>query len=150
MLSKSRKHFLIVENDQNDAILIRRAFATISHEATSFVCRNTSEAKAYLRGAGMYANRHVYPLPHGIITDLRMDGETGFELVDWLGNETELKGIPVALLSGSGSAAEMAMAATLPIQAVYKKPHRLDDLTSLLRKFAELATCDQEKQRNQT
>src|SRR5258708_11767729 len=76
-------NFLIVEDDANDAYLIKRALSSTKCRS-SFVCRNPGEAKAYLRGAGMYADRRRYPFPNVVITDLRMGRESGIELVDWV------------------------------------------------------------------
>src|SRR4051794_6700956 len=81
--TQTQSSFLIVENDQNDAFLIRRALAS-SRCGHASLCRNPSEAKAYLKGAGMYADRSKYPFPDVILTDLRMDDETGVELVEWV------------------------------------------------------------------
>lgn len=131
-----RRHFLIVENDMNDAMLIKRAFSTVSDTVSSFVCRNASEARAYLVGAGMYSNRAAYPLPDAIISDLRMGAETGFDLVQWVRTEESLKAIPMVILSGSGSAAEMERAEKLGISGVYQKPNRLEDLRLLVQRLA--------------
>ena len=62
-------HFLIVENDPDDAYLIARAFKKIPHCGTVSLTRNTSEAKAYLKGAGMYADRQQFPFPSAILSE---------------------------------------------------------------------------------
>src|SRR5438045_1260493 len=69
-----RKTFLILEDDANDALLIRRAFTNSA--CWAFVCRNTSEARAYLQGAGMYADRSRFPFPDMYVTNLRSGDET--------------------------------------------------------------------------
>src|SRR5688500_5228761 len=80
----NKTRFLVVENDPNDAFLITRALMKSEACGASTVCRNPSEAKDYLRGAGMYSNREAYPQPNVILTDLRMGNETGLELVEWV------------------------------------------------------------------
>src|SRR5436305_11482190 len=70
-----RTTFLVLEDDANDALLIRRAFTNAACRA--FVCRNTSEARAYLVGAGMYGNRDRFPFPDIFMTDLRLGDESG-------------------------------------------------------------------------
>ena len=126
-----QKHFLIVENDPNDAMLIRMAFHA-ANCGTSFVCRNASEAKAYIRGAGMYGDRVIYPLPDAVITDLRMGAETGIDLVRWIRAEELLKDVPIIILSGSASPLEMESAKSLNIHGVHRKPNRIEDLKALL------------------
>src|ERR1700732_3408525 len=42
------------------------------------------EAIAYLRGEPPYRDRHEFPLPNVILTDLKMPLMDGFELLHWL------------------------------------------------------------------
>ena len=124
--------FLIVENDPNDAFLIHRALNKGGCGSSS-VCRNPSEAKAYLRGAGMYADRGRFPSPHVVITDLRMGAESGIELVEWIRQqEAPLKDVPVIILTGSASQLQFDAAEKVGAQRVYRKPTRLEDLEVLL------------------
>jgi CheY-like chemotaxis protein len=129
-------NFLIVENDPNDAFLIHRALTSAKCGA-SFVCRNPSEAKSYLRGAGMYADRHRYPLPKVVITDLRMGAESGIELVDWIRKQdSPLNNTTVIILTGSASELQFDAAEKVGAQGVYRKPTRLEDLQVLLTNIA--------------
>src|SRR5947207_7024957 len=77
-----RKTFLVLEDDANDAFLIRRAFTNAA--CRTFVCRNTSEARAYLVGARTYADRERFPFPDIFVTDLRLDEESGVSFLTWL------------------------------------------------------------------
>jgi CheY-like chemotaxis protein len=130
--------FLIVENDANDAFLIKRALGRVANCGSSFVCRNASEAKAYLRGAGMYSDRKMYPTPNVIITDLRMEGESGIEFVEWIRQQEEpIKSKAVIILTGSASRLQMDAAEKVGAQRVYRKPTRLEDLEELLLNIAE-------------
>ena len=57
----SRTNVLVLEDDAGDAILIRRAFT--GQTCRAFICRNTSEARAYFLGSGMYSERpNSWPL----------------------------------------------------------------------------------------
>jgi CheY-like chemotaxis protein len=130
-------NFLIVENDPNDAFLIKRALAQ-SECGQSFVCRNPSEAKSYLRGAGMYGNRAVYPMPQVVITDLRMGGESGIELAEWIRKQSPpISGLTIVILTGSASELQWDAALKVGAQRLYRKPTRLEDLEKLL---ADIAT----------
>ncbi len=84
----------------------------------------------------MYADRTKFPLPHAILTDFRMEGETGLDLVRWVRQNPEFESVPMILLSGSASAAEFSEVEAFGIYAVYRKPTRLEDLKSLLSKLA--------------
>lgn len=129
--------FLVVENDPDDAFLIRRAFEGVPSCGACFLARNTSEAKAYLKGAGMYSDRDKFPFPHAIITDLRMPGGTGIELFQEIQNDPELTKIPVIILTGSASPAEMEAAQQIGPTQVLRKPSNLEELKRLLQTLAK-------------
>lgn len=130
------KHFLVIENDPDDAFLIRRAFTTIPH-CTSFVCRNTSEAKAYVLGAGLYSRRDTYPLPDTILCDLRLGDESGVQFIEWLFKTDEVKKFPVVVLTGSASPKEMEAAEGLGAKKVLRKPNDVDALRRMLAQIAQ-------------
>lgn len=127
--------FLVVENDANDAFLIRRALATASN-AASFVCRNFSEARSYLLGAGMYADRARFPFPNLVLTDLQMETESGLDLITWLRSQpSPLGDVAVIMLTGSASPDRVAEASATGAR-VHQKPARLEDLITLMREIA--------------
>jgi CheY-like chemotaxis protein len=134
--TQKRTIFLIVENDPNDAFLIRRAL-TVGKCAPAAVCRNVSEAKAYLKGAGMYGNRAKYAMPDVILTDLRMEDESGIELVEWIRQqEPPLRDITILILTGSATPLQFDAAQKVGAQGVHRKPSRLEDLQELLASIA--------------
>lgn len=123
----------MVENDPNDALLIRRALQRSARGGFSFVCRNPGEAQAYLIGTGMYADRSAFPLPNLIITDLRMGAETGIKLVEWVRKQREpLKDTPTIILTGSARPLEFQEAERAGAQRVFRKPTRFEDLQKLV------------------
>jgi CheY-like chemotaxis protein len=134
---KDQNSFLIVENDPNDAFLIARALTSIPFCRGATVCRNPSEAKAYLLGAGMYANRTAYPMPSVVITDLRMGDESGIELVEWMRDqENPIRDLAVVILSGSASPSQMDAASKVGAQRVLSKPGKLEELRLVLQAIA--------------
>jgi len=133
----SGSKFLIVENDPNDAFLIRRAINSSPYCGSSVVCRNPSEAKAYLKGAGMYRDRELFPIPDVILSDMRMGVESGLELVDWVRKQNApLKDTPFIILTGSSTPLQFDAAQKVGADRVYSKPLRLEDLQELLNKIA--------------
>ena len=128
----------MVENDPNDAYLITRALRSSARCDASTVCRNPREARDYLRGAGMYANREVYPLPDVIISDLRMGSESGLELVEWIRQqEPPLNTVPVIILTGSATPLQFDAAQNVGANRVCRKPTKLGDLQLLLGSIAD-------------
>ena len=68
----SKTTILLAEDDENDVMLIRRAFAK-SHVVNPIACvKNGEEAVAYLSGDGEYADRLRHPLPFMMLLDLKL------------------------------------------------------------------------------
>jgi CheY-like chemotaxis protein len=128
---RSGKTFLVIEDDANDAALIRRAFDALE-SCTAFVCRNLSEAKAYLHGSGMYADRARHPFPNAVICDLNVDGESGLEFVAWLESSSDFHKMPVVILTGSTSERDISAARRGGVISVLRKPARFEDLRLML------------------
>lgn len=129
-----RKTFLILEDDANDAFMIRRAFTNAACRA--FVCRNTSEARAYLLGAGMYGDRERFPFPEIFVTDLHLGDESGANFLAWVRAKTEFKDLPVIVLSGSATPSELTAIKSLGVARVLQKPGDPSSLQSMLLSLA--------------
>lgn len=132
-IKQKRNAFLIVEDDPNDAFLIKRALGSGPCGHVS-LCRNPSEAKAYLKGAGMYSDRKKYPWADVVITDLDLGDETGINLVEWIRQqEPPLRDTPVLILTGRATSTQWEAAQKVGAQKVYRKPSRLEEMEELLR-----------------
>ena len=115
--------------------MIRHAFRSLD-SCTAFVCRNLSEAKAYLLGSGMYADRSTHPFPNAVICDLNLQGESGVEFVAWLRASAPFSALPVIILTGSTSEADISAARERGAISILKKPARFEDLRSMLTDMA--------------
>jgi CheY-like chemotaxis protein len=135
-----RKTVLVIEDNADDAFLIRRAFAGASCNA--FVCRNTSEARAYLLGAGMYSDRNKFPFPQVAICDLRLGEDSGAHFVAWVRSRHELNDLPVIILSGSASTNEFLAAENAGANAVFHKPGDSEAFQELLVKLSHEIPLD--------
>ena len=133
--TKHGKTFLVVEDSADDAALIRRAFETVE-SCQAFICRNISEAKAYIQGAGMYRDRKQFPFPNGVICDFRLGDEVGTQFLIWLKTNSDFPDLPFFILSGEASAKEMVHATNLGAADVLKKPARFEDLQLMLNDLA--------------
>jgi CheY-like chemotaxis protein len=130
------QHFLVVEDNADDALLMRRAVNS-STLWTLTVCRTVAETKCYLLGAGVYSDRKVYPFPRAILCDLHLNGESADDLLLWTRDKPTIQQIPFTILSGSISPAEMATARELGARQVLKKPAKFEDLKTLLRDLSD-------------
>ncbi len=121
---------LVLEDDANDAILIRRAFASAACRV--FVCRNTSEARAHFLGAGMYADREQFPFPDLFVTDLRLGEESGIKFLAWVRDFEGARNLPVVVLSGAATPADILAVQRLRAMRVLIKPANVLALQEML------------------
>ncbi|MDB6037216.1 MAG: two-component response regulator [Verrucomicrobiales bacterium] len=130
-------HFLVLEDNEDESFLIKRAFAKARSSATAFLCRNISEAKSYLNGSGIYSCAKSFPKPQAIISDLHLNGEDGFELLSWTQEKAELRKIPFIVLTGSANPVELLRARSLGAAKVIPKPSTLPELTQIIETLSQ-------------
>ena len=134
-LSNTSKNFLVVEDNPDDSLLIKRAFAA-THSCHAFVCRNLSEAKDYIRGSGMYATREKFPFPNAVICDMHLGLESAVDFLKWIKASEAFRSMPVFVLSGTASTRECALARDLGAAEVLRKPAKFEDLRSMMQDLA--------------
>ncbi len=125
---------LLVEDDPADSRLIQRALGKA--ELTEPVLRltNGEDAIAYLRGDAPYDNRRLYPLPSMILLDIKLPKRNGFEVLEWVRKQlTDLKRIPVIMLTSSKHAVDVNRAYDLGVNSYLVKPDNSEQLRSLAR-----------------
>ena len=131
----SRKHILVVENNEDDAFLLRRTLRDLPF-CTSFLCRSLSEARAYLSRTGIYKDTENYPAPDAVITELRLGTDSGYELLIWMRENKNLRSIPVYVLAGAISPHDRATLTGMGIRRVVEKPNGNEELKRLLTDLA--------------
>ena len=125
------KNFLVIEDNGDDALLIKRAFH-VTDGCRAVVCRNLSEAKAYLQGAGIYSDREKYPFPNAVISDLHLGYESAVDFLRWIKGTEEFRAMPVIVLTVTASTRECAHAIELGALEVLKKPSKYEDLKGMI------------------
>jgi CheY-like chemotaxis protein len=126
---------MLVEDSEDERAMLRFAFgkAGVRNPVREF--HNGDEAIEYLSGEGEYADRERYPLPCLIITDLKMPGVDGFELLDWLRKHPEFDPVPKLVLSNSLIESDARRARELGACEFFVKPGQFDQL---IRTVAEM------------
>ena len=135
----STKTILIIEENAATASLIRAAFEKLE-SCSAFVCRNNSEARAYLLGAGMYRDRREYSFPRAIVSDLGTSDGSGIEFLRWARHEADVGHLPIYVLA-AGSGAQEGVAKELGATKVFRKPAAPEELQDLLSDLA-MKLCD--------
>lgn len=127
------KIVLLVEDDPDDVLLIRRAFVRSAPELQLRVVGDGESAREYLRGIGSYANREENPVPALILLDLKLPRRTGFELLEWMKEEPSVSQIPVIVHTSSREPNDIERACTLGARYYLVKPNRPEDLRHAIR-----------------
>jgi CheY-like chemotaxis protein len=128
---------LIVDDDEDDISLTKRAFSKINVRCTFQVLKNGRETVDYLGGHGPYADRVKYPLPTMILMDLNMPVMDGFQVLAWLRGRPGLKVIPTVVLSSSDSSANVTRAYELGANSFMTKSVSYDGLLAKLQTLSQ-------------
>jgi len=123
---------LLVEDDPNDVLLIRRAFRKSDVANPIQVVGDGEEAIAYLSGRGPYADRERTPLPVLLLLDLKLPRKSGFEVLEWLRQQPGLKRLPVAVLTSSAETPDVNRAYDLGANSYLVKPVRFEGLLRMV------------------
>jgi CheY-like chemotaxis protein len=111
-----------VEDNPDDELFARRAFAKICPELHLIVARDGEVAIDYLGGRGPYQDRSRHPLPDFVLLDLKLPRKSGLEVLEWLRRESMLRELPVVVLTSSEETRDVERAKSLGILAYYVKP----------------------------
>lgn len=122
---------LLVDDSADDALLMRMAFERAGFVQPLRHVHNGEEAIAYLRGDGAYRDRSLFPLPTTLLLDLNMPRKNGFEVLEWLRSQPELRRLRVYILSASNRAQDIERAYDLGANSYLVKPGNLDGLLHL-------------------
>ena len=129
------KHYsiLLVEDDPNDIILIKRAFEKTRITNPLQVVEDGEEAISYLAGKGRYADREKYPLPMLLLLDLKLPRKSGHEVLEWLRQQPILKRLTVVVLTSSQQSSDVNRAYDLGANSYLVKPVTFDALVEMVK-----------------
>jgi CheY-like chemotaxis protein len=119
--------FLLVEDNEDHVLLIRRAFVKSKVVNPLQVVRNGEDAIAYLEGTGRFSNRAEFPLPSIILLDLKLTGMDGFDVLRWIRQQPELRPVRVVVLTSSSEIRDVNLAYQLGANSFLVKPVDFED-----------------------
>ena len=90
---------LIVEDNEEDALLLRKSLQTMLPTSPVQWVSDGNEAILYLCGDGRYSNRAQYPLPALMLLDLKMPIKNGFEVLRFARSYPAFAAIPIIVHS---------------------------------------------------
>lgn len=119
---------LIADDDLDDCMLTRRALekgrvANPLHEVY-----NGEELLDYLKRRGKYTNPEDAPRPELILVDLNMPRMNGYEAIEAIKANADLRSIPIVVLTTSDQEEDICKAYKLDVSGYIVKPVNLDGL----------------------
>jgi len=134
---KSHSLLLVVEDDANDALLIRRALSNSGIPNPRHFVESGEQAINYLLGVGPYSDRRKYPLPALMLLDLKLPGIDGFEVLKWVRANSHFKSLRVVVLTSSKEIRDVNRAYRLGANSFLVKPLEFENFSAL---FATVGT----------
>ncbi len=114
--------FLLIEDNKDDVLLIRRAFDKAKVLNPLQVVTGGEEAIEYLSGNGKYANRAEYPLPTLVLLDIKMPRVDGFDVLRWIRLQPGMRTLRVIMLTSSDEMRDVNTAYQLGANSFLVKP----------------------------
>jgi CheY-like chemotaxis protein len=130
---KSPATILFVEDEHSDRLLFAKAFKKSGLEANAKFVESGFELKEYLLGEGKFSNRRVHPFPDVVVTDFRMPGFDGLQVLEWMKDSEAFQDIPVVLFSAVMTEKDFRRARELGADTYLTKPEGLREIADLFK-----------------
>src|SRR5207245_625798 len=89
----------------------------------------------YLSGESRFADRERFPLPILLLLDLNMPKLNGFQVLEWLRRQSELRRLPVAVMTSSDDDPYVKRAYELGADSYLIKPPNAEALLALVQRL---------------
>ena len=126
---------LLVEDNPDDVLFLKRAFASTPITAPVVTVTDGAAAIDYLAGAGAYTDRAQHPLPALMLLDLNLPGKSGFDVLEWLRRQPTLRRLPVVVLTSSRHDGDVNRAYDLGVNSYVVKPSGLKQIAEVARQM---------------
>jgi CheY-like chemotaxis protein len=125
------KPILHVDDDPNDVFLLEHAMRKAGIPNPVRVATDGGEAIDYLKGAGKFADRRRFPLPHLVLLDLKLPHVMGLDVLKWIREESGIA-LVVVILTASAEETDLATAYRLGANAFLTKPSEANKLVEMM------------------
>jgi CheY-like chemotaxis protein len=141
MIESRRPTILLVEDNDEDVFLLRRALRKANVACSLQTAEDGEEAIEYLRGSGKYADRAAYPAPSLVLLDLKLPYVNGFEVLAWTATQPSCKDLRIIILTSSGEDKDRAKAEQFGIDEYFLKPPTNELIAVVVKILHELGSA---------
>jgi CheY-like chemotaxis protein len=132
--NKTPIELLLVDDDQADVYLAKRALKKCATPVELQVARDGEEALALLRREGPHGDARR---PDLILLDLNMPRMSGHECLEAIKADADLRSIPIIVMSMSESKVDVQESYRLQASAYISKPIELEPFARVMRSIEE-------------
>jgi CheY-like chemotaxis protein len=126
---------LLVDDDPNDVLFLKRAFKKAGVVLPVRVARDGQEAIDYLSRAGRHEDPEQFPMPCLVVLDLKLPKKTGLEVLQWVRRREEYHDLPVVMVTSSGEVEDRQRVMHHGVEAYHVKPVTFEELVGLAREI---------------
>lgn len=130
------KAILLVEDNQDDIDLAKRALQRDIHEINLFVVTNGQDAIDILYKKGKFTEQSIPPFDL-ILLDINLPKVNGLEVLRRIRNDGFSHNIPIVMLTSSKDPQDMKRANTYGANSYVQKPIRYKEFETLMHKLTK-------------
>ena len=123
---------LLAEDDKNDILFLHKAFQKAGLPKPFRVLSDGQDVITYLSGAG------GHPLPTHLLLDLKLPRRSGFDVLEWIRQDSRLSALPVIVLTSSSQAEDRIRAEEFGVHGYFVKPVAQGELVETVKTIAAL------------
>jgi CheY-like chemotaxis protein len=131
------KTILLVEDNEDDVFIVRRAFQKAGINNPLFVAEDGRIALDYIAGSGEFGDRKRFPVPALMLLDLKLPRVMGLDVLKSIRNNPALSAMLVVILTSSDQQPDIDRAYRLGANSYIVKPPMPDKMESLARCMSE-------------
>lgn len=124
---------LLAEDNEDDVVIMKDAFEQANMINLIHVVNDGDEVMAYLRNEGAYRDMD---LPGLILLDINMPKKNGFEVLEEVKNDPDLKHIPIIMLTTSSRDEDIAKSYKNGACSYITKPVHFNKFIDVMKQFA--------------
>ena len=127
------KTILLVEDNEDDVFIMRRAFTKAGIKNPLFVAEDGRVALDYMEGAGEFKDRGRFPIPALMLLDLKLPRVMGLDVLKSIRSNPAVPAILVVVLTSSDQQPDIDRAYRLGANSYVVKPPMPEKMESLAR-----------------